>query len=101
MPALRFNKLVRDNPPEIYAELGQTITTHQLTDIEYRQALRDKIIEEAKELSIADAAELAIVDKLADLQQDLDDSDTAHGITRESIIIGLSRKNIQNYNATA
>lgn len=86
MPTFGFNKLVRDKFPEIYASLGQTITSHYLTQSERRAALRDKIIEEAKELPTGEDAEKSVtVDELADLQQILDDIQDELGVTPEEV----------------
>ncbi len=92
MPTFRFHKLVRDKFPEIYAALGQTITARRLTDVEYRQALRDKIIEEAKELSIVDVTGSMAVDELADLRQTLDDLCKAYKVSAEQVTARQAEK---------
>lgn len=47
------NKLVRDNIPDIISRSGNVPHTRVLTDTEYKQALRAKLIEESCELSQA------------------------------------------------
>ena len=45
-----FNKLVRDNIPNIIKDNGEIAVTRILDDIEYRKELYKKLIEEANEL---------------------------------------------------
>ena len=45
-----FNKLVRDNIPNIIQDNGEIAITMVLDDIEYRKELYKKLIEEANEL---------------------------------------------------
>lgn len=61
-----FNKLVRDKIPEIIAKQGKTVTFRALRGEELKQALKDKLIEETKELVNAQTQEQAI-EELADV----------------------------------
>jgi predicted house-cleaning noncanonical NTP pyrophosphatase (MazG superfamily) len=63
-----YQKLVRDNIPEIISNEGITPVTRTLTDSEYELALIEKIGEEAREVAQADTTE-ALLDELADLQE--------------------------------
>ena len=63
-----YNKLVRDNIPEIITADGMTAETRTLSDSEYELALIEKVGEEAREVALADTTE-ALIDELADLQE--------------------------------
>ncbi|TAE56625.1 MAG: hypothetical protein EAZ88_03705 [Oscillatoriales cyanobacterium] len=49
----KYYKLVRDRIPDIIRESGNECETAVLSDEEYRQALRQKLIEEAAEVAQA------------------------------------------------
>jgi len=49
MKAVTYNKLVRDRIPEIIAASGSEAKTRVLSEDEFVQALRDKLVEEAQE----------------------------------------------------
>ena len=66
------NKLVRDRIPEIISKSGIEYQTITLSEQEYQQALRQKLIEEAQEAATANNADLAI--EIADLL-DIDSDD--------------------------
>lgn len=66
-----YNKLVRDNIPEICRSNNQTAVTEILDDSSYKTALKNKLNEEVNEyLESGDAQELAdileVVEALAD-----------------------------------
>ena len=65
-----YNKLVRDRIPEIIHKSGVECQTITLSEIEYQQALRNKLIEEAQEAATANKADL--VTELADLLEVVD-----------------------------
>ena len=65
-----YNKLVRDRIPEIIRQSGMECEIAVLSDAEYCQALRQKLIEEAAEVAEADGDEL--VAELADLYEVID-----------------------------
>ena len=46
---MEFNKLVRDNIPEIIKNKGEVAITHIAGDMEYEEALRSKLHEEVEE----------------------------------------------------
>ena len=61
-----YNKLVRDKIPEIIEEQGKKVNYHILNQEEFIEALKDKLIEEAKELKEAKTTE-EIVEELVDV----------------------------------
>jgi predicted house-cleaning noncanonical NTP pyrophosphatase (MazG superfamily) len=54
MGEIMYNKLVRDLIPAIITDDNQTPVTHILNDDEFRKALLEKLVEEAKELLESD-----------------------------------------------
>ncbi len=64
---LDYNKLVRDRIPEIIQNSGKRFAIETMPDAEYRQALLEKLIEEAQEARQAAPEEL--VTELADMQE--------------------------------
>lgn len=79
---MEFNKLVRDNIPEIIKSRGETPITHIAEGNEYEQALRLKLQEEVAEFldipSVEEAADiLEVVQAICDLNgvelRDLED----------------------------
>lgn len=91
MPTFRLAKLVRDKLPQIYAELGQQITTRQLSPAEFRDALREKLIEEATEPFDA-TDDQAVLAELADIQQVLDDLVAQYGFSRDQLAAAQQQK---------
>ena len=66
-----YNKLVRDHIPTILAQTGYTYETTTMDEQEYRQALREKLVEEAREA--AAAVEMRqLITELADLYEVID-----------------------------
>jgi len=61
------NKLVRDKIPEIIKDNGDIPYTRTLRGEAYKAALKDKLIEEAREVVEADNEKL--IDELADVQE--------------------------------
>ena len=64
---VEYNKLVRDAIPEIIRSKGERCEVIVMSEAEYRQALRTKLMEEARE--VAEASEESLVTELADLQE--------------------------------
>lgn len=50
MSEIMYNKLVRDGVPQIIADDNQTPITRILDDQSYKEALLEKLVEEAREL---------------------------------------------------
>jgi predicted house-cleaning noncanonical NTP pyrophosphatase (MazG superfamily) len=66
-----YDKLVRDRIPEIIRESGSTCGVETIGDERaFDQALREKLVEEAREAATASDADLAA--ELADLQEVID-----------------------------
>ncbi len=61
-----YNKLVRDRIPEIIEGQGKKANYHILSEEEFIEALKDKLIEEAKELKEAKTTE-EIFEELVDV----------------------------------
>ncbi|HLO47833.1 MAG TPA: nucleoside triphosphate pyrophosphohydrolase [Kamptonema sp.] len=79
-----YNKLVRDRIPEIIRKNGIDCEFVTLSQTEYRQALRQKLIEEAREA--AEANEQNLILELADLYEVIDAVMVSYGIERDLVI---------------
>ena len=79
-----YNKLVRDRIPEIIRKNGLDCHVVTMTEAEYRQALRQKLIEEAQEA--AEATEADLITELADLYEVIDTLMFAYGISQELVL---------------
>jgi predicted house-cleaning noncanonical NTP pyrophosphatase (MazG superfamily) len=64
------NKLVRDYIPQIIRQSGHQCDIAILSEAEFSQALREKLLEEAQE--VAGASPQDLVSELADLQEVID-----------------------------
>lgn len=85
-----YNKLVRDQIPDLIAASGSQYETVQLSEAEYQQALREKLIEEATEAATALPEQLA--SELADLLDVIDALLESAGISQESILLERDQK---------
>ncbi len=79
-----YYKLVRDRIPEIIRQSGNECEVVILSETEYRQALRHKLIEEAGEVAEANGDEL--VAELADLHEVIDALMLSYGISGDRIL---------------
>jgi len=79
-----YNKLVRDRIPEIIQAAGGQCEVKAISEEEYLQALRRKLIEEAQEVATASSSDLIL--ELADLFEVLDALLAAHNIQRSAVI---------------
>ncbi len=84
------NKLVRDRIPEIIRKSGIECQTVTLSEIEYRQALRQKLIEEAQEAATANNADLVI--EIADLLEVVDALLKSYGISHHQVRLEQDKK---------
>lgn len=66
-----YNKLVRDNIPEIIKASGKDCEISILNDKQYTKEIKNKIVEEANELNEANTKE-EMIEELADLFELLD-----------------------------
>ena len=85
-----YHKLVRDRIPEIIRESGNECEVVILSDREYRQALRQKLIEEAAEAAAADEDDL--VAELADLSEVMDALMASFGISGDRILNAQAKR---------
>jgi len=85
-----YNKLVRDRIPEIIRQSGIECETAVLSNAEYCQALRQKLIEEAGEVAEADGDEL--VAELADLYEVIDALIASYGISGDRILDAQAKR---------
>ena len=85
-----YNKLLRDQIPDIIAAAGSQPSTRVLDHASYRGALRSKLVEEAREAEAAADEQLA--SELADVLEVLRALATAHDMTWEDIELRASRK---------
>jgi len=79
-----YHKLVRDLIPEIIRRSGRECEVMEMSESEYFQALRKKLIEEAQEAAIAKSEEL--VSELADLYEVIDAIMAAYGIEQDLVL---------------
>ncbi len=62
-----YNKLVRDDVPQIIKESGRKCKTRTLSDDEFQEALLNKILEEVEEFRVSNSEE-----ELADIYEVMD-----------------------------
>ena len=79
-----YDKLVRDRIPEIIRQDGRQCGVEVMPEDEYVQALKDKLVEEAKEAAAAGSDDL--VKELADLYEVVDALMAACGIDRQVVL---------------
>jgi predicted house-cleaning noncanonical NTP pyrophosphatase (MazG superfamily) len=80
---VRHDKLVRDRIPEIVEAAGKHPVYRILDAAEFRVAVCEKLIEEAKETAAATGDER--LSELADLAETLDAALAAHGFTHDHL----------------
>ena len=79
-----YNKLIRDQIPEIISASGRRYEVEEMSEGDYKQALLEKLVEEAYEARSADVRE-ALVMELADLHEVMDATAAAFDIQDEEI----------------
>lgn len=84
MTRQEYNKLVRDKIPEIIQQAGRECEVTTLSNVEYLEALRQKLIEEAQEAALASPDNL--VTELADLYEVIDAVLLAFEIEQETVL---------------
>lgn len=89
-----LNKLVRDNIPAHQQQTNQNPVFRTLKYDEHKEALLEKLIEEAREIPLNNKAEAA--KELADVQQAIDDLAELLTITKGEILAAQSKKQERN-----
>src|SRR3954451_17934838 len=84
MARTTYNKLVRDLIPEIIQREGRACGVDTLDDEAFRCALRDKIVEEAREAAAAESRE-ELIAELADLREVMDALREAYAINQQEV----------------
>jgi predicted house-cleaning noncanonical NTP pyrophosphatase (MazG superfamily) len=84
MTRKEYNKLIRDRIPEILEAQNIPFSVEEMTETEYRQALRAKLMEEAEEA--AEAADADLMTELADLLEVIEATLAAYGIPRSQVL---------------
>ena len=87
-----MGKLIRDRVPERVRDAGQHIEVRELTVLEYSTALREKVVEEAREVAGA-KSRAALIEELADLADVALTLARHEGISLEEIQAQMSTKN--------
>ena len=77
------NKLVRDRIPEIIRTSGNQCETTTLSNLDYIEALKHKLVEEAQEVAIAQPDKLT--EELADVMEIIETLIIATGIEIETV----------------
>lgn len=80
----KYQKLVRDKIPEIIRENGEVPVTKELKGEQYKQALMDKLLEEASEVVEAGIHE-ELIKEIGDVQEVLAAIVKAHGLDSDEI----------------
>ena len=88
-----YNKLVRDRIPEIIRQSGNQCEVVTMSEVEFSQALREKLLEEAGEVAVASPENL--VSELADLQEVIDSLLAVYAIDRETVLTEQKRKRVE------
>lgn len=89
-----FHKLVRDRIPEIIREHGDECETETMNEQEYREALRQKIVEEAREVAEAGSEELTA--ELADMLEVIEALAGCYGLDMDKVQATRERKRSTN-----
>lgn len=84
MPTIHYKKIVRDKVPEQIRANGGTPVTRILAQDDYARLLRDKLVEEAREVVGAQTYD-ALVAELADVLEVVRALQKVHGISDENL----------------
>lgn len=91
MPTFKYAKLVRDNIWKWHEEAGHTVGGRKLEGAELRNALCEKLHEEADEVDGALSKE-ELTEEIADVRQILDDLCREEGITEAEVQTAQEKK---------
>lgn len=90
MKTIKYDKLIRDRIPEIMTNAGKTFVVKEMNDEEYLLKLKEKLIEEAKEVNVANEDE--IIGELADVMEIVNAIENAYSIDHDAVIDKQHRK---------
>jgi predicted house-cleaning noncanonical NTP pyrophosphatase (MazG superfamily) len=90
-----YNKLIRDNIPEIIEMDNKSCVISVLPDDQFKKELMKKLVEEANELSFALNKE-ELINELADIQEILDNVRRITEISQEEVIAYQNTKAKKN-----
>lgn len=90
---VEYHKLVRDRIPEIIRSNGEFCEVSILNEDDYVQALREKLIEEAKE--VAEASEEHLITELADLREVMDALMRHYDISQDTVQREQERRHVE------
>ena len=94
MKAIKYNKLIRDNIPKIMDDAGKKYTVSVLNDEEFCLKLKEKLLEEGKEVQEANKEE--IVGELADVLEVLEAIESYYGIEHKTVLEKKENKAVKN-----
>lgn len=92
MPIIEYNKLIRDKVPQVIEANGAKPKTRILSMKEYERVLREKLVEEAREVGGAQTEE-ALLKELADVAEVLATLQNVHGISDQVLMQARDDKN--------
>ncbi|MEZ0383984.1 nucleoside triphosphate pyrophosphohydrolase [Mycobacterium sp. pW045] len=84
-------KLVRDKIPDLIRASGRTPDVRVLDETAYREALHDKLLEEAAELKEA-VTTTEVLAEIADVLEVLAAMAALHGLSFEDLVVAAERK---------
>lgn len=90
MKIIKFDKLIRDNIPEIMTNAGKSFIVEEMDDKKYLLKLKEKLIEEAKEVNEASGDE--IIGELADVMEIISAIENVYSINHNLVIEKQSAK---------
>ena len=85
MNRIEYNKLIRDRIPEIIESTGKSFQVNTLSDEDFIDALKVKLVEEASEAKDAGSRE-GLVKELSDVYEVVDALCVALGIDRSEVL---------------
>ena len=84
MKKYQFNKLIRSKLPERMRLEGVNIVARHLNDEEFKQELKNKLLEEVIEVKDADSRD-NLLKELADIMEVIESIISVHNITKEEV----------------
>lgn len=91
MRRFKQNKLWRDNAPAMMEKHGSVIHVKQLSDQEFDNELRLKLLEEAQEVKDAQSNNM-LIEELADLYEVMDSLIALHKVDKEQVLSAQEHK---------